>query len=131
MSDELDRMISREDEIVPSSGFVSSVMDAVRQEAAASQSTAFPPIPFPWVRALPGFIALGTMLAMLIAVVVQAARLPASVPSHALPEWLDSWVHTFKQTNSEWIAFAFLLALFSVYLSFRLAKETPEDRATT
>ena len=33
--DEINRILSREDEILPSSGFAVSVMDAVRREAAA------------------------------------------------------------------------------------------------
>ena len=52
--DELDRILSRKDEIAPSSGFVDSVIDSVRQEAATP-----PPIPFPWGRAVPGIIAAG------------------------------------------------------------------------
>jgi hypothetical protein len=32
--DEIDRILSRQDEIVPSSGFAASVMEAVRREAA-------------------------------------------------------------------------------------------------
>ncbi len=47
--DEFDRALSEETGIVPSSGFVSGVMDAVRRETSAP-----PPIPFPWARALPG-----------------------------------------------------------------------------
>ena len=49
--DDFDRFLS-DDEIVPSSGFVARVMDAVRVEAAAT-----PAIPFPWSRALPGIVA--------------------------------------------------------------------------
>jgi len=46
--DDIDRILFQQDEIVPSSGFAASVMDAVRREASAP-----PPIPFPWKRALP------------------------------------------------------------------------------
>ena len=49
--DDLDRMLIEREEIVPSSGFVASVMEAVQQEAAAPA-----PIPFPWKWALPGLI---------------------------------------------------------------------------
>ena len=45
----LDRMLAADEEIVPSSGFLSSVMERVSEEAAAP-----PPIPFPWRRAVPG-----------------------------------------------------------------------------
>ncbi len=50
--DELDRILSSNDDLAPSSGFVTSVMDAVRQEASTPA-----PIPFPWRRALPGIVA--------------------------------------------------------------------------
>ena len=50
--DELDDIFSRDQDLMPSSGFVASVMDEVRQTAAAP-----PPIPFPWKRAVPGFAA--------------------------------------------------------------------------
>ena len=49
--DELDRVLSETGEIVPSSGFVAFVMDAVHQEDATPA-----PIPFPWKWALPGLI---------------------------------------------------------------------------
>ena len=69
--DEINRILSREDEILPSSGFAVSVMDAVRREAAAP-----PPIPFPWKRALPGLVVGGIALALvLVAGVVAIAQL--------------------------------------------------------
>jgi hypothetical protein len=48
---EIDRILATEDALVPSSGFLASVMDHVQEEAAAPA-----PIPFPWKRALPGAI---------------------------------------------------------------------------
>lgn len=51
-ADDLDRLLSRDDVIVPSSGFAMAVMDAVLREAATPA-----PLPFPWKRALPGIIA--------------------------------------------------------------------------
>ena len=64
---EINRILSREDEILPSSGFAVSVMDAVRREAAAP-----PPIPFPWKRALPGLVVGGFVLALVFITVVAA-----------------------------------------------------------
>jgi hypothetical protein len=50
MRDELlDRILAAEEGLIPSSGFAASVMDRIREEAAAP-----PPIPFPWKRAIPG-----------------------------------------------------------------------------
>lgn len=45
----LDQILRSEEELAPSSGFAASVMDRVREEAAAPQ-----PIPFPWKRVVPG-----------------------------------------------------------------------------
>src|SRR5271169_6092282 len=69
--DEMNRILSSEDEILPSSGFAVSVMDAVRRESAAP-----PPIPFPWKRALPGLVVAGLAVALvLIGGVVAIAKL--------------------------------------------------------
>lgn len=68
--DELDRVLSMQDELQPSSGFAASVMEAVRREAAAP-----PPIPFPWKRAWPGLVVAGLALVVLVAVeVLQPSR---------------------------------------------------------
>jgi hypothetical protein len=48
---EMDAVLASEEPLIPSSGFLASVMESVRQEAAAP-----PPIPFPWKRALPGIL---------------------------------------------------------------------------
>ena len=64
--DNLDRFLS-DDDILPSSGFVARVMEAVHAEA-----TAPPAILFPWVRALPGIAA--TVVAF-VAVIVGSVLL--------------------------------------------------------
>ena len=72
--DELDRILFRADDIVPSSGFTANVMDAVQRESSAP-----PPIPFPWRRAVPGF---GIAAALAIATVLSgpdAGEAPATV----------------------------------------------------
>ena len=55
--DDLDLLLSREEDLVPSSGFVAEVMDAVQREASTP-----PQIPFPWKRALAGLA--GSILAL-------------------------------------------------------------------
>ena len=49
--EEVDAILSKDEELVPSSGFLASVMERVQEEAAVP-----PPIPFPWKRAVPGMI---------------------------------------------------------------------------
>ena len=50
-NERIDEILTAEEELLPSSGFLASVMERVRQEAAAP-----PPLPFPWKRAVPGFV---------------------------------------------------------------------------
>ena len=45
----IDCILGSEDELAPSSGFLAAVMERVEKEAAAPV-----PIPFPWLRILPG-----------------------------------------------------------------------------
>jgi hypothetical protein len=118
MKDEFDNIVSGEAELVPSSGFVASEMDAVREEAAASQ-----PIAFPWGRALPGLAALGVVLAMFIAAVVRLLRMPEATTSDALGWTVMSWAHGLLQSNTGWIVLALLLSLFSIFFTLRLARE--------
>jgi hypothetical protein len=121
--DEMHRILSRENEILPSSGFAVSVMEAVRREAAAP-----PPIPFPWKRALPGLVAGGFAFALvLVAGVVMIAQLgrAATAPqlSMSLPSLLTPILglpHNLAGAAS-WTVLALLLALVSVKLSMRLA----------
>ena len=119
MKDELDRMLSKRDEIVPSSGFVMSVMDAVRREAEASEPTPIPPLAFPWLRALPIFAALATVLVMLLAGIVEAIRTPVAATSEPLVS--PAVWHALEQVNAGWLAGALLLAFLSTIFSIRFA----------
>jgi len=51
----LDNILAAEEEILPSSGFLASVMESVK-EAAEAEASAPPPIPFPWRRAIPAIV---------------------------------------------------------------------------
>jgi hypothetical protein len=50
---ELDRILSADDPLLPSSGFAASVMQEIERRAAEPG-----PIPFPWKLAIPGFVAI-------------------------------------------------------------------------
>ena len=50
-NERIDQILAKEHELVPSSGFLSSVMERVREETAAPL-----PIPFPWKRFVPGMV---------------------------------------------------------------------------
>jgi hypothetical protein len=118
-NEKLDRVLAREEEILPSSGFAVSVMDAVRREAAAP-----PPIPFPWKRALPGLMVGGFVLALVL--VAGAAAIARLVRASAtdFPIASPSAPPPIFQGNLEyaaiWTVLALLVALASVKLSMRL-----------
>ena len=66
----LDRILGAEEELAPSSGFLSVVMERVREEAAAPK-----PIPFPWKRVVPGaVVAFGGVAWIGVEVVRQGIR---------------------------------------------------------
>lgn len=118
--DELDRILSKRDDVQPSSGFAASVMEAVREEAAAP-----PPIPFPWKRALPVLM----FAALALVVVVAAGAVSIVQLSHgeatsqiAFSFWdlLPASAHGFAGTSVAWTAAALLAAYVSVRLSMRL-----------
>ncbi len=118
--EEIDRILSREEEILPSSGFAVSVMDAVRREAAAP-----PPIPFPWKRALPGMVVGGFVLALvLVTGVVDIAQLvrASTAPNFpiASPAVLPTIFHGNLEYAAIWTVLALLVALASVKLAMRL-----------
>lgn len=76
--DPLDTILAHDEELVPSSGFLSRVIDRVQEEAAVP-----PPIPFPWKRALPGIV---LALAVLGGAAYEMARYAAqSAVSFTLP----------------------------------------------
>jgi len=120
-NDELDRVLSQRDDIQPSSGFAASVMEAVREEAAAP-----PPIPFPWKRALPVLIFAGLAVAAVVAAgVVALAQLGrgavAPQVAFSLRDLLPAYMRGPAGAGAGWTAAGLLAAFISVKLSSRLA----------
>jgi len=117
---EINSILSREDEILPSSGFAVSVMDAVRREAAAP-----PPIPFPWKRALPGLVVAGLALALIlvrgVAAIAQLGKGTAPQLSMSMPPVPPPILHGGIGSAAIWTALALLVAFVSVKLSMRVA----------
>jgi len=114
--DDLDRILSAEEEIIPSSGFVASVMEAVRYDAGAP-----PSIPFPWKRALPGLCAAG--LALVWVCVAGSTFFIPGTATQPLPARLLStlaWIlEAGKIAGGGWIALALVMSLVSVKLAMR------------
>ena len=110
----LDAMLASEDEITPSSGFLSAVMERVQEEASAP-----PPIPFPWKRALPG-VALVAGVFGWIGVELVRAGIPAM--KQGLPATVQippGLVQPLEQAG--WVALALAVSLASWLLARRLA----------
>ncbi|HXZ20382.1 MAG TPA: hypothetical protein VEG63_10560 [Candidatus Acidoferrales bacterium] len=116
--DDLDRILAEEQEIVPSAGFVRSVMKAVEREAATPSA-----IPFPWKWALPGMA--GDILALGWAFVLAVQLLHGSMGVQAgpvaTPPVITKLVESVRMTGAGWIALSLVLSLASVKLSSRLA----------
>ncbi len=110
----LDRILGGEEELAPSSGFVSSVMDRVRQEAAVPE-----PIPFPWKRAMPGMILVGMALVwcvvQLVRMGIAEAKTPVLIPLHPAASM------TPPVQSAGWVATALGISLLSWLLARRLA----------
>jgi len=123
--DELDRILSEKQNLVPSSAFVRNVMDAVRREASLPA-----PIPFPWKRALPGLVLCVLALA---AMCVASFRRSGPQPLHEAPGpsfWTAIWtglssdlIGLLRAANVGglgWIILALVLTFASITLSLRL-----------
>ena len=110
--DDLDRILSKDQEIIPSSGFVNSVMDSVRREALTPA-----PIPFPWKRALPGLASVVLSLALLL--IAGGALFTQGIATQSQPLALP-FAHDRILEAAGWIVLALLLSLASAKLSIRL-----------
>jgi hypothetical protein len=109
----IDRILATEEELVPSSGFLASVMERVQEEAAAP-----PPIPIPWKIAIPGMLLAGSVLGWggyeILRQGISAARALTFTPPHLAA----GLVQPIEQTA--WVAMALGVSLLSWLLSRRL-----------
>jgi hypothetical protein len=111
---EIDRILATEEALVPSSGFLASVMERVREE-----STAPAPIPFPWKRALPGMVVVAGILSAGAFELVRRGLPAASELTFTVPQISLAAVAPLEQAG--WVALALGASLFSWMLSKRLA----------
>jgi hypothetical protein len=116
MNERIDEILGSEPELVPSSGFPASVMERVREEAAAP-----PPIPFPWKRALPGFVIAGGVLGWGTVELVRFAG-PALVELKTTQAHVAvnaAMVRSLEQAG--WVVAALAVSLITWVLSRRVA----------
>ena len=109
----IDSILATEEELVPSSGFLAAVMERVEDEARMPA-----PIPFPWKRAVPGFVLIaavfgwGAVELARVAVPTMKAQ-PLTVP-HV------SFAMTQPIEQAGWVALALGISLASWLLARRL-----------
>jgi len=111
---EIDQILASEEELIPTSGFLSSVMERVEEEAAVP-----PPLPFPWRRLAPG-IALAAGVICWGAVELVRGGMPSltSFPQLA-PHLSETLAHSAESAG--WVALALGVSLISWSISRRLA----------
>jgi hypothetical protein len=122
--DDLNRTLIESGEIVPSSGFVASVMEAVQQEATVPA-----PIPFPWKQAIPGLIASAALIVYFLVSLGHAGtragftvvtKLPFDNLQSLLPQALAGDA---IRLSVEWSVMALLVSFVAVRLSMRIGRE--------
>jgi hypothetical protein len=111
--DEIDRILASEDEIEPSPGFLASVMEAVEREAAAP-----PTLTFPWIRLLPGF------LAMVVAMTAAMWHGIGVLSDPAVVAVLDDQIRQFADLATrfglQWIVLGLVITAISIAFSSSL-----------
>ncbi|MBV8827935.1 MAG: hypothetical protein JO108_01770 [Acidobacteriaceae bacterium] len=114
--DDIDRILLNEDDIVPSSGFVESVMDAIREEAKIPQ-----PIPFPWKRAMIGIALMAALLipamqfAIRLSVDAESTRSLSTLSQHLFAAVTNAW-----RAGAGWVTLALFISLGSLAVTKRL-----------
>jgi hypothetical protein len=111
--EKLDLILGGEEQLTPSSGFVASVMERVRAEAAALE-----PISFPWKRILPAVVLLAGALVWCGVELVRRGLPEMQTEMFAGSQLPAAMVQPVKDAG--WVAVALGLSLCSWLLSRRL-----------
>jgi hypothetical protein len=111
---QIDSILATEEPLIPTSGFLASVMERVREESAAPA-----PIPFPWKRALPGMVVVAGILGAGAFELVRRGLPAANEFTLTVPQISLAAVRPLEQVG--WVALALGASLFSWMLSKRLA----------
>jgi len=113
----IDQILASEEQLIPSSGFLAATMERVREEAACPK-----PIPFPWLRALPGIVVgvavLGWCGFELVRVVLSNAHEISLAQVHVTGA---NWS---ALEPAGWVAAALAVSLLSWLFARRLAGRT-------
>jgi hypothetical protein len=110
----IDEILAGEEELIPSSGFLASVMERIEDEAAAP-----PPIPFPWKRAVPGMILAAGGFGWCVYELAQVARAAAGHLALPNPHFTAMLGGTLDRPLEQigWVALALGVSLASWLIS--------------
>jgi hypothetical protein len=111
--DDIDDILTNERSITPSPNFLASVMRAVRRQAAS-----LPPLKFPWLRALPGILAM--FVAVMRAVWDLVGFLSEPGVLAGFKEQLHQFAELAAQFGVQWIVLAVAITALSLMLSISL-----------
>jgi len=113
-NEKIDKILAREEELIPSSGFLASVMERIEDEAAAPA-----PIPFPWKRAVPGMALAAGVFGW---GAVELARIGVPAASRiSLPAVHFTVVLSRPAEQAGWVALALGISLASWLVSKMMA----------
>jgi len=110
MDDDLDRILSTDQDVVPSSAFVENMMAAVRREASTPA-----PISFPWWRVVPGF-AIGTVALTAFLVIAAIQFYEGAAVAGPVPRVFVNVLETTTRVGLGWIALALVASLIPTRL---------------
>ena len=113
----IDQILVTEEELIPSSGFLASVMERVHDEARMPA-----PFPFPWKRAIPGIVlatgVFGWGAVEFARQAIQASQ-TISLTQLQIPASVERPLE-----QAGWVALALVISFASVVLSRRLAGQS-------
>jgi hypothetical protein len=110
----MDAILASEEAIAPSSGFLAAVMEQVQEEARTPA-----PIPFPWKRAVPGFVLAAAVFGWGAVELVQMSVPAMEEISFAAPRLPVAMTLPLQQAG--WVALALGISLASWLLARRFA----------
>lgn len=117
MHDDIDRILADEEHVTPSPGFLDSVMKAVEVEAAAPRSSAFP-----WLRALPGLLAMVAAFAVATWHGISLLRDPAAMA--VFDQQLGQLTSAAAGIGLQWITVAVAITIVSMMLPSCLVRSS-------
>jgi hypothetical protein len=116
-SSAIENILASEEELIPSSGFLATVMERVQEEARIPA-----PIPFPWKRAVPGILLAGGVFGWGAYEFIRQGIPSVGSLAFAPPHVSAALERPLEQAG--WVAMALAVSLVSWLLSRRIAGQS-------